>query len=874
MNNAVIKGTGYILVHGPDFVIHNGTTQSTEMVVNPDSEYLKVLPNHLRSYEDVVTYPPNQVYIGNKRPEDLLDFEMPWADKKVKGATGRVGRFGKYGEIMPQDEFLGLMQICDVFDLIFLEKDFVEGIRGRLENHPLLDESILARLKEGIDLDEIKKQLKASHSEPLYHMGKLVGLVKRGHEVDVSLTAHILLENIAYKASGVLALLHLVKNSGISKDEIDYVIDASEEACGDMNQRGGGNFAKAAAEIAGFSKATGADTRGFCAAPVHALIQGASLVKAGTYKNVVVFAGGSTAKLGMNGKDHVKKDLPILEDVMGGFAVLLGEYDGINPEVNTDIVGWHKVGTGSSPQAVMTALVAEPLKNAGLSIKDIDKYAAEMQNPDITKPAGAGDVPEANFKMIAALGVKEGALERTEIADFVKDRGMPGWAPTQGHIPSGVPYLGFAREDILAGKVDKVMIIGKGSLFLGRMTNLFDGVSVVIQKAEAAVSASVGTETGVAKTADVGGAAKFGRFPEATGATSAKPVIGIAAADSELGMDAVYEGVALAKRKGFEAMVIKGESVHKKMEAMLKSGEIQGAVTMHYNFPIGVATVGRLTTPAKGKELFIGTTTGTTAAGRVEAMVKNAVSGIAAAKACGIEKPKVGIANIEGAGQVETALKSMKEKGYDIEFAESGRADGGVLMRGNDILNPNADVMVMDSLTGNLMVKMLSAFSTGGNYESSGYGYGPGLGEDFDKLILIVSRASGAPVIAGAIEYATDLVKGNWLDLVKDEYKKAKAAGFGADVPARSSAKGLAGSQSEETSADAAAKKPLTAPPKEIVTGEITGIEVMDIEDAAECLWKEGIYAETGMGCTGPVVLVNEGKIEKATEILKAAKYI
>ena len=30
-----------------------------------------------------------------------------------------------------------------------------------------------------------------------------------------------------------------------------------------MNQRGGGNFAKAAAEIAGLPNATGSDTRGF-----------------------------------------------------------------------------------------------------------------------------------------------------------------------------------------------------------------------------------------------------------------------------------------------------------------------------------------------------------------------------------------------------------------------------------------------------------------------------------------------------------------------------------------------------------------------------------------------------------------------------------
>ena len=40
--NSVLKAAGYILAHTPDMVIHNGTTQTTERVVNPDSEYLKV----------------------------------------------------------------------------------------------------------------------------------------------------------------------------------------------------------------------------------------------------------------------------------------------------------------------------------------------------------------------------------------------------------------------------------------------------------------------------------------------------------------------------------------------------------------------------------------------------------------------------------------------------------------------------------------------------------------------------------------------------------------------------------------------------------------------------------------------------------------
>ena len=38
--NSVIKGASYILAHTPDMVMENGTTQTTEKVVNPGSEYL------------------------------------------------------------------------------------------------------------------------------------------------------------------------------------------------------------------------------------------------------------------------------------------------------------------------------------------------------------------------------------------------------------------------------------------------------------------------------------------------------------------------------------------------------------------------------------------------------------------------------------------------------------------------------------------------------------------------------------------------------------------------------------------------------------------------------------------------------------------
>lgn len=475
---SVLKGASYILAHTPDMVIHNGTTQTTQRTIDPNSEYLKKLDQSLRSYEECKSYLPNQTYIGNMTPEELNGHTQPWYEHKTDSGK----RDGKFGEIMPEDEFIGLMAISDVFDLVKLERQFAVSVKQKLESHRLIDASYLDVFDKACELEEVNNYIANEHAEALYYDGNVVGCVKAAHDIDVSLSAHVIFENLVSKASCVLSLLHLTDRCDIKKEEIEYVIECSEEACGDMNQRGGGNFAKAAAEIAGFINATGSDIRGFCAGPTHALVQAASLVKAGTFKHVVVAAGGSTAKLGMNGKDHVNKGIPVLEDCVAGFAVLISENDGSNPEINIDIVGRHNVGTGSSPQNVISSLTANALERAGFKLTDIDKYSVEMQNPDITKAAGAGNVPEANYKMIGALAAKKGDIQKSELADFVSKHGMVGWAPTQGHIPSGVPYLGFAREELMDKKINRAMFVGKGSLFLGRMTNLFDGISFVLQQ--------------------------------------------------------------------------------------------------------------------------------------------------------------------------------------------------------------------------------------------------------------------------------------------------------------------------------------------------------------------------------------------------------
>ena len=332
---------------------------------------------------------------------------------------------------------------------------------------------------------------------------------------------------------------------------------------------------------------------------------------------------------------------------------------------------------------------------------------------------------------------------------------------------------------------------------------------------------------------------------------------------AKAGIDVYYIGTLEADgvTTVVEADADKG---HDKMDELLKSGEVDAAVTMHYPFPIGVSTIGRSVTPGKGKEMYIATTTGTTSAERIEGMIKNAVYGIAVAKACGNPAPTVGILNVDGARQTEMALKQLKDGGYDINFAESARADGGCVLRGNDVLQGTPDVLVCDSLTGNVLSKMLSSFSTGGSYEAVGSGYGPGIGEGYRQLVMIISRASGAPVVENALKYANELLRGNIFDVTEAEIKAAKKAGLDDILAARKAA-------SEKSAAPAEEVK---APPKEVVTSQIPGIEVMDLEDGVKALWKEGVYAESGMGCTGPVILVPDDKLAKAQEILKAAGYI
>ncbi|MBW1775758.1 MAG: glycine reductase [Deltaproteobacteria bacterium] len=477
--NPVIKGVSYSLAHVPGMLRH-GSKPSREL--SRDPSLLKTFLGHLQTFEEAVSYPPNQVFIGNLDPEDLTKIKTPW----YRNPVAQASRWGAFGEIMPEDEFYGMLKICDEFDLIWLDTDLVQQIASKLREHPLARPEDMQRLGEGVSLEQIENKLNEEQAMPLYVGGsRLVGCCQRprgeGAGEDPNLIPHILIENLAARASGVLALRRLIANTG-EAENIDYLLGCGEEAVGDRYNRGGGNLAKAIGEPCGCVAASGSDVKAFCCAPVHALVLAAGLVNSGIFENVAVVAGGSFSKLGMKFQGHLRHDMPILEDVLAGVAIWVSRDDGKSPVIRLDSIGKHEISSGSSQQSILEKLVVQPLDRMGLGLTQIDKYATEMQNPELTEPQGSGNVPQINYRTIGSYAVIRNEIQRDELDHFVQIHGMPGFSPTQGHIASAVPVMGHSVRKMINGEMERTMFLAKGSLFLGRVTQLSDGMSFLLEK--------------------------------------------------------------------------------------------------------------------------------------------------------------------------------------------------------------------------------------------------------------------------------------------------------------------------------------------------------------------------------------------------------
>jgi len=474
----VVKECSYVLVHVPSFVRY-GSKPIRDIAISggPGGALEQEIYARVRRFEEAVAYPPNQVYIGNLHPDQLNDIPQPWYAHPVKDAN----RTGPFGEIQPEEEFYGWLKYADDFDLVWFTPEFAVKTKRVMSRQSFLAESDLKKIGDGVPREKIMDRIEKDAALPLYSSGAIVGLIRRDHDADDTLKAHVLTENLLSKASGALAMFHLFRRAGIEPSQVDFILSCSEDAVGDRYNRGGGSLSKAIGEMCRCVNASGHDVKAFCAAPIHALVDAASQVEAGVFERVVVIGGGCLAKIGMKYHGHLKHNMPVLEDVLGGLAILVTKDDGVNPIIRLDAVGKHNIGAASSQQEIMTSLILKPLDKIGMKMLEIDRYATEMHNPEVTLPAGSGNTPLTNYRIMGALAAIRKEIDKTGIDAFVKERGMPGFSPTQGHIPAAVPFLGHALEEMRQGRMKHAMFVAKGSLFLGRMSQLSDGLSFLLE---------------------------------------------------------------------------------------------------------------------------------------------------------------------------------------------------------------------------------------------------------------------------------------------------------------------------------------------------------------------------------------------------------
>src|SRR5262249_49869067 len=185
---------------------------------------------------------------------------------------------------------------------------------------------------------------------------------------------------------------------------------------------------------------------------------------------------------GMKFQGHLQHDQPVLEDTLAAMAAVVEADDGASPILRLDAVGRHPVGAGAAQQAILERMVREPLARLGLGLRDVDKYATQLQNPELPEPSGSGDVPRRNYQLRAGRAVVAGEIERGDVPAWVARHGLPGFSPTQGHIASAVPYLPRGLDGLRDGTMQRVMLLARGSLFLGRMTQLADGLSGILER--------------------------------------------------------------------------------------------------------------------------------------------------------------------------------------------------------------------------------------------------------------------------------------------------------------------------------------------------------------------------------------------------------
>src|SRR2546425_6009535 len=232
----VIRAARFVLAHVPGLVVL-GSKPRRELA--REGEALRVqLRAHLGSYTEAVAFFPRQFLIGNEVPEVLHEIPRPWHRQPIDSARAS----GAAGLIVDQDTFYAWLARADTAHLVVLEDAYAARLAAGLDGV-----RVITRDAAGLALAA------ASGAERFYDDGAskaihVAGVVLPGDEADESLQAPVLLENLAAKVTGALALRRLLDE--VAPDQaVDFLLGSGAKAGGGPDPTGAGGLAQATSGV-------------------------------------------------------------------------------------------------------------------------------------------------------------------------------------------------------------------------------------------------------------------------------------------------------------------------------------------------------------------------------------------------------------------------------------------------------------------------------------------------------------------------------------------------------------------------------------------------------------------------------------------------
>ena len=429
---AAVVATSLVLDHVPDLVRYGSKPR------RESTRWPEIAPS-LRSFDDAVAYPPNQVV--HRQPSARRISGISRARGGSNRSTTRASR-ARAATSWTQDAF------------------YRAAARGR----PVRADPGWGRWRRTGQL-------------PLFDGDRpSAGGVPATTREDASLAPDVLLENLAIKASGVHALRHLLAEPASIRRRSPTRSAAARRRSATGTSAAAATSRRRSPRRAGCTGASG-DRREvvLCGARSTRSSWRRALLEAGDRASGSSWSpAGRSRKLGMKFEGALDRGLPHprgrarRDGDLARARRRLERPDRCGPTPSAACRVGAGLGTRRRSSTRSSAARWSPRRRGSPTSAPTPPRSTTRRSPS---RRAAATSPTATTGCSPGSAVVRGELDaRRDPRVRPRATGMPGFSPTQGHIAAPCRGCPHALARMAAGDLHRTMLIAKGSLFLGRLT--------------------------------------------------------------------------------------------------------------------------------------------------------------------------------------------------------------------------------------------------------------------------------------------------------------------------------------------------------------------------------------------------------------------